>query len=234
VLKRAVTPALFIFIFSALSAGAAESPDAAQQDPSPGGRAVSSTTPAVMLPQASTAPAAAVTQPIAAQPPRYSREILSAQKHLSILLSKGSLVDQKELDSVAKEISELDGRVTALLGPAIISEVEEKEKVLLARAQLQRMRAFLLAYYSDGDGKYPETPAELVPGYIPAVPELELPWHGKTGELSLIDEAGAGPAEVVTDTGGWLYFADPKSSNFGMLTLNCSHKDSDGVEMYKY
>jgi hypothetical protein len=193
-----------------------------------------------MLPQISTAPAGAVA-PIPAQPPRYSQEILSALKHLSALLSKGSLVDQKGLDSVAKEISGLDARIISLLGPAIIRQLEEEEKELVSRAQvaaaraeLQQMRSFLFAYYSDTDGKYPETPAELVPDYLPAIPEPELPWHAKTGALALIREAGPEPAQAVTDTGGWLYFADPKSANFGMLILNCSHKDDKGVELYKY
>jgi len=229
--KRALIPALLILSFSALSAGAAEGPDAEPQE---------STAPETGLPQTSTAPAAAV-PPIPAQPPRYSREILSALKHLSALLSKGSLVDQKGLDSAAKEISELDARMISLLGPTIIRQLEEEEKDLMTKAQvaaareeLYRMRSLLLAYYSDSDGKYPETPAGLVPNYIPAMPELELPWHAKTGALELIREAGVEPAQVVTDTGGWLYFADPRSDNFGMLILNCSHKDDKGVELYKY
>ena len=190
--------------------------------------------------QASTAPASAIT-PSVAQPPRYSPEILSALKHLSALLSKGSLVDQKELDNVAGEISKLDDRITGLLGPDIIRELEEREKELLsttriaaAKAELLHMRSLLIAYYGDTEGKYPETPAALVPKYISTVPELELPWHAKTGALTLAREAGHDQEKAVTDTGGWLYFTDPASADFGMLILNCSHKDDKGVELFKY
>ena len=207
--------------FSALPVMAAEGPDAEQT--------------------ASTQPVTAAAAPLPAAPPRYSVEILSALKHLSALLRKGPLVDQKGLDSLALEISGLDGRITELLGPAIILELEKEEGELLyraqlaaARAELQGMRTFLLAYYSDTGGKYPGTPAELVPAYIPAVPELELPWHAKTGGLALIGGTAAEPAEAVTDTGGWLYFNEPKSDSFGMLLLNCSHRDGKGVELYKY
>lgn len=236
--NRALVPALLILSFSAFSAGAAEGPDAAPQDTS---LVVADSTPSAGLPPQTSAQTTAAVQPIPAQPPRYSGEILSALKHLSALLAKGSLVDQKGLDKVAKEISELDARVTGLLGPAIIRQLEEEEKELLARAQvaaaraeLRKMRALLLAYYSDGDGKYPGTPAELIPDYIPALPELQLPWHAKTGALALVGGTGRGPAEAAADSGGWLYFTDPGSAYFGMLILDCSHKDENGVELYAY
>ena len=187
-------------------------------------------------PQASTAPLAA-----APQPPRYSPEILSAIKHLSTLLTRSFSVDQKELDGVAGEIVRLDVRVKDLLGPALIKEAEDQEKELQDRTRIARAkeelaaaRSALILYYGDSEGKYPSAPAELIPNYMPSVPELELPGHTKTSAVELTDTTGPDVGKAVTDSGGWLYFANPKSQNFGMLVLNCSHKDDKGIELYKY
>ena len=123
--------------FSALPVMAAEGPDAEQT--------------------ASTQPVTAAAAPLPAAPPRYSAEILSALKHLSALLRKGPLVDQKGLDSLALEISGLDGRITELLGPAIILELKKEEGELLHRAQLAAARAELQ------DAHLPASPTTATP-----------------------------------------------------------------------
>lgn len=186
-------------------------------------------------------PQTSTTAPTAVQPPRYAQEILSALKHLSALLSKGARVDQNELDSVAAEIAGLDARVKNLLGPALLKEIEDQEKELLdntriarAKGELAGARSALMLYYDDLEGKYPAAPAELIPKYMPAMPELDLPGHARTSAVELADAAGPDIGKAVTDTGGWLYFANPKSQNFGMLVLNCSHKDDKGTELYRY
>jgi len=226
--KIAANSALSLLMFLGPAAMAAEQTGAEQQ------------LPAVAAAEIATSSAAAV-QAAVRKPPRYSLEILSALKHLSALLSKNSLVDQKGLDAVVREMIALDARVTDLLGPDIIKQLEEQEKeiadkarIAAAKADLRKMRALLMGYYSDADNSYPATPAELVPKDIAAVPELELPRHARTAAITLTGDAGPDPAKAVADTGGWLYFNDPKSANFGMLVLDCSHKDGEGVELYKY
>ncbi|HBB67457.1 MAG: hypothetical protein A2X28_09375 [Elusimicrobia bacterium GWA2_56_46] len=176
---------------------------------------------------------------IPGQQPGHAAGILSALKHLSILLNKASLVDQKELGKVAGEIDKLDARVKDLLGPAILREMEEQENELLvkarmaaAKAELLNVRTALITYYGNTEGNYPATPAELVPEYLPAMPELELPQHAKTAAIEL--SSGPVTGERISDTGGWLYINDPKSAGFGMIVLNCSHKDDQGIELYKY
>lgn len=175
------------------------------------------------------------------QPPLYTQEILSALKDLAALLSHSARVDRKELDLTATEIVKLDARIKELLGPSLLREIEAQErdsqnKTRLARAEedLAGMRSAIALYYSDLEGKYPASPAGLVPKYLPALPELELPAHTKTAAVELTAAAGPDIAKAVTDTGGWLYFANPVSQNFGMLILNCSHKNDKGTELYKY
>jgi hypothetical protein len=186
--------------------------------------------------QTSTAAPAAI-QP----PPRYAPEIMRALKHLSALLSKNSRVDQKELDGVAGEIVRLDARVKKLLGPILLKEIEDQEKdqeykarITGAKEELAGARAAILLYYGDSEGIYPANPADLIPKYMPAAPELELPGHIKTSAIELTDAECPDIEKAITDTGGWLYFTNPKSRCFGMLVLNCSHQDENGTELYKY
>ena len=183
--------------------------------------------------------AAVTAELVPEQQPGYAAEILSALKHLSTLLGKSSVVDQKELENVIKKVSELDARVKDLLGPDIMREIEEQEKelsdkarVAAAKTELLNVRMALITYYGNTEGSYPETPAELVPEYLPTMPELELPWHARTAAIEL--SSGPVTGEGLSDTGGWLYINDPKSASFGMIVLNCSHKDDQGTELYKY
>ncbi len=213
-------------LFSAAAASAAEA-DRPDETPSKIAEGI------IAPPQVSTATVRTM--------PRYTQEIQSALKHLSALLSKNPGVDQTELDGVAGEIVKLDDRVKNLLGPDLIREAEAQQKELMGKARIVRAkeelaetREALMLYYADLEGRYPATPAELIPKYMPTAPELELPDHAKTAAVELTDSTGADIADAVTDTGGWLYFANPKSQNFGMLTLNCTHKDGKGVELHKY
>jgi hypothetical protein len=179
-----------------------------------------------------TDPAAEAALP--AQPPPYAGEIQSALNRLSALLSKGRLMDQNELARTVKEITALDARIAALLGPALVRELEEQEKERWAKAELLNLRSLMLAYYGDNEGKYPASPADLAPRYFPAVPLTEPPRHAATNAVALYGEAAGGPEKAVTDAGGWLYFSNPRSRYFGMVILNCSHKDTSGNEFYSY
>jgi len=225
--KNAILAVFTALLFSAAAAGAAEA-DRPDEAPYKIVAEIMTTTPQVSTAAAQLAP-------------RYTQEIQSALKHLSALLSKNPGVDQAELDSVAGEIVKLDARVKNLLGPNLIREAEARENELMGKARIVRAkealaetREALMLYYGDLEGRYPATPAELIPKYMPTAPELELPGHSKTAAVEMTDSTEADIAGAVTDTGGWLYFANPRSQNFGMLALNCTHKDAKGVELHKY
>jgi hypothetical protein len=179
------------------------------------------------------APAAVQTPAAPTLQAEQAGAILGALKHLSALLSKGALLDRKELSAVLAETAALDVRIKNLLGPAIMEELAEREKERLAEEEMLRLRSLLIAYYGDNEGVYPAAPEALIPKYLAAIPELELPHHNRTGAVELNAGTGAEIESAVTDSGGWLYFTNPASVHFGMLILNCSHKTKNDNEFYK-
>jgi hypothetical protein len=166
--------------------------------------------------------------------PGQTGTLLTALRHISALLSKGALLDPKEFNRMLAEIAALDTRVTTLLGPVMISELEERDKEQRAKTELLRLRSLLIAYYGDTEGVYPATPQELVPKYLTSLPEVELSSHVITNFIELNADPGSDTKKAVTDAGGWLYFNNPASANFGMLILNCSHRDGRGNEFSDY
>ncbi len=77
-----------------------------------------------------------------------------------------------------------------------------------------------LELYRQEHKKYPPSFAEtLRAGTLEAAPELKLPGHFKKSQVRDT------PALAITDTGGWAYVSDPKSPDFGLLYIDCSHKD---------
>ncbi|HOW89600.1 MAG TPA: hypothetical protein PL037_04900, partial [Elusimicrobiales bacterium] len=141
---------------------------------------------------------------------------------------------EKELGAALSETAALDGRLSSILGPDILREIEERDKAELAVSHLRRVRAALIAYYAAHEGEYPDDPSGLVPGYLDAMPALELPGHPATAGVSAYKGPAREAGEAVSDSGGWLYFSDKASPYFGMIVLNCTHKDPNGREFYRY
>jgi len=68
-------------------------------------------------------------------------------------------------------------------------------------------------------GSFQET---LTAGTLEEAPGLKLPRHLKRS--SVRDT----PAMLIKDTGGWAYVNDPKDPAFGLLYIDCAHKDEKG------
>ena len=189
-------------------------------------------------PAASTAPAAA-----AAVPPRYAPEVLQVMKHLSLLLERDAEIPPERLDALAPRLAEFDGKVREALGEKILADVARREKELEEKARgesalktLQSLRATLQVAYAESGGKYPKSPADLAPKYFPALPELWLPGHDRTAKIKLVDSRkyDGNIAKAVGDSGGWLYFTNPDSANYGMLLIDCTHVGPEGAKFYEY
>lgn len=106
------------------------------------------------------------------------------------------------------------------------------------KGNLGSLRSALAIYYGDAEGVYPPTLDALVdPKYIPAIPKTKIDAHmetaiwtpygaevctGKTEYGSEID------ATKIRDTGGWGYVTDPKAKCYGMVFVDCTHRDSKG------
>lgn len=193
--------------------------------------------PAAEAPAASTAAAAAPAQP------KYGPEIMQTMKHLSLLLDRNAEIPAERLDAFAPRLAEFDAKVKETLGEKILAEVARLEKEMedKARAEdgvktLQALRATLQVAYAQAGGRYPKSPADLAPKFLPALPELYLPGHARTAKVRLVDtkKYDSNIAKAVDDTGGWLYFSNPDSANYGMLLLDCSHPGPDGDKFYEY
>lgn len=174
---------------------------------------------------------------------KYSADIMRTMKDLSALLEHGAAIPAARLDALAPELKKFDDKVKDALGREITEamarrekEQDERERAAAAKRALQDLRAALQAWYGDNGGKYPADLAALVPGKIPAIPGLCLPGHKITSDVRVINSKNYDKdmADAVTDAGGWLYFSDPASSNYGLLVLNCRHTEPGGQEFYKY
>jgi len=178
------------------------------------------------------------TQP-AAQQTRYAPEILETIKNLSLLLERGAEVKPARLDALAAEMKKFNNRVKDALGEEILAAAAAKEKEIESRARaaaakkaLPDLRVRLQAYYAEKGGVYPADLTALA-GDIPG---LYLPGHAQTVGVRIIDSKKYDRdfSKAVDDSGGWLYFSSPGSAYYGMLLLNCSHKDDGAAEFYTY
>jgi len=192
-------------------------------------------------------PVAASTETAAAQKPaapvKYAPEILLTMKNLSALLERGAEIPPSRMDALLPDLAAFNGKVKEALGKEILAdiarkekELDEKERSAAAKKALQTFRAGLRAYYSAKGGEYPRDPALLIPAQLPEVPELHLPGHERTAEVTIINSKKYDKdfSRAVDDTGGWLYFSDPESDNYGLLLLDCDHAETGGSEFFKY
>lgn len=193
-------------------------------------------TPQAPLPQATTSqhPAEPLHTPV-----KYSEEMRATLKDLALLLDRGAEVPPERLDALIPELKKFrDDLRTAIGGEILAQEAvkEDRARSEAAKQTLQGLRSSLQVYYIEHDGRYPKTPADLVPSDLPSVPWLELPGHARTNAITVINSRkyDRDVSKAVTDSGGWLYFSDPASVNYGLLVIDCRHREAGGGEFYKY
>ena len=183
--------------------------------------------------QASTAAA------VAELPAERAPALRRLMKDLNLLLERGGEVPPEKLDALAVETKKFNAVLRETLGAEILADLirrEDAERSETAKKILARFRAELQVYYATNGGKYPASPAKLVPDQINSVPALELPGHEASAAITLIDSKkfDRDASKAVTDSGGWLYFTAPESANYGLLLIDCSHREPGGEEFYKY
>ena len=59
-------------------------------------------------------------------------------------------------------------------------------------------------------------------GNLEAAPRLKLPRHFGTDRVRDV------PSQLFSDSGGWAYVNDPRSPAFGLVYIDCAHKDEKG------
>jgi hypothetical protein len=179
----------------------------------------------------------------AAQPLKYSPEIVKAAKNLALLLDRGAEVPPEKLDALAPELTRFNGKLEAALGADLIADAARREaeredaaRAAAAEQALQDFRTALQVYYGVNNAKYPANPSQLGQDGRPAIPELHLPRHEASVKVTIIDSKkyDSDVSKAVADSGGWLYFSNPESMNYGLLIIDCSHKAPNGTEFFKY
>lgn len=94
-----------------------------------------------------------------------------------------------------------------------------------AAEALRRLSALRMAaeLYRQEKGKFPPAFAEtLRSGKLEAAPRLKLPGHFGSDEVRDV------PSMRVTDSGGWAYVNAPADRDFGLVYMDCAHRDERG------
>lgn len=59
-------------------------------------------------------------------------------------------------------------------------------------------------------------------GNLEAIPEIKLAWHGRSAKVADVRSFG------IRDTGAWAYVSEPASAQFGLVYIDCRHRDEKG------
>lgn len=113
--------------------------------------------------------------------------------------------------------------LVGLTVPKFVSLVH-KAREGSTKHQLVRLRSAIAAYYGENQGVYPtDDLSSLVPKYIEAIPQANVPGYKLSSQVS------AGSYETAfTKTGGWAYINDPADPRFGDVFVNTDKEDSYG------
>lgn len=104
-------------------------------------------------------------------------------------------------------------------------KIIDKMTFSIAKNNLATLQRQVWIYYSL-KGRYPQTLHTLVEeSYIKEIPVLNIKYHPPTRNVVISDQ----PYDNKTDIGTWYY--DFKN---GIVKIACTHKDPDGVELYKW
>lgn len=80
-----------------------------------------------------------------------------------------------------------------------------------------------LELYRQANKKLPAAFADTIKsGALEGAPELKLPGHLKTAEVTDT------PSMLIKDTGGWAYINNPADPAYGLVYIDCAHKDEKG------
>ncbi|MBI5246425.1 MAG: hypothetical protein HY923_04540 [Elusimicrobia bacterium] len=118
---------------------------------------------------------------------------------------------------------------TAYHGRVAANETED------LKTQLGSIRAAMSIYYGDMEGKYPDKLERVIadPKYMPRPPRVfavyaNVPGRGvmrvHTRE-DMMKIRHFGSVKSADDLGGWGYVNDPKSPEYGLVFINCTHRE---------
>jgi uncharacterized RDD family membrane protein YckC len=111
-------------------------------------------------------------------------------------------------------------------------------KETMTASHLAQLRQAVNAYAQDNNNASPADINGLVHKYLPALPQLVLPNHPDSANVTIYDASACAGAAVdpaqIQDTGKWGYVADPQASCRGTVFVDCTHKDSKDKVLASY
>ncbi|MBT3392600.1 MAG: type II secretion system protein [Elusimicrobiaceae bacterium] len=128
---------------------------------------------------------------------------------------------------IAWELIIMFGLIVVLMALAIprFQQIIFKSKEAQTKVNLNQIREAVIVYYGTNGGKYPEDNLfSLMPKYLSNIPEANISKHEKPS-----NKVHTGNGETYIDgTGGWAYINDKQDPNWGKVSVNCTHKDTEG------
>jgi hypothetical protein len=170
-------------------------------------------------------------------PTGLTRATLSLSRDLDHLFNEVPDRSAKDLISTNAGLSAIEAKLVALADPDLQAKIERRRHEKSAARAVKLLRTAVSLYTRDHDGWPPMDPAQrLVPGYVSAIPVLDLPGHKPRSAIRILrkvaDEAAL--EDQFTDDGGWIYVADLDSPFFGQFFIDCRHEDAKGRPWFKH
>lgn len=100
-----------------------------------------------------------------------------------------------------------------------------------SKGNLGAIRSALSIYYGDLEGTYPTSFSAMTVGgkYLAAIPNSKTPPYHADSPSDLDENSMA-----VTDAGGWVFDNSTTDTNYGQMSVNCSHTDTKGTIWSSY
>jgi uncharacterized RDD family membrane protein YckC len=135
-----------------------------------------------------------------------------------------------------------------------VQTLKLKTKEVATKRGLGGLRSSLSSFYGDSEGTYPHDLNELIAPkagapvntnarypYLAAMTEVQTKDHPPTNAVEAYGNEVCIPGKDIAvdpaklrDTGRWGYVADKASPCWGTVFVDCTHKDSKGVDWYSY
>lgn len=120
--------------------------------------------------------------------------------------------------------------VLAAIAIPKFAQLINKSKEGHTKGALATLRTAISVYYSDNEGIFPSDDLSVLlknAKYVAYIPDARLPGtpHQDSKLVTPVSSAGA----LITDDAGWAYDNTRGDSEWGKITVNCSHTDTSGA-----
>jgi len=108
------------------------------------------------------------------------------------------------------------------LAAGILTHMSTAMPAAVVIRKLAGIRVALALYRQEHKTRPATFERVLSEGNLEIVPEIKLAWHRQRSKVTDVS------AFEIKDTGAWNYVNDPTSAQFGLVYIDCRHKDEQG------